>query len=172
VFYIARMDDSNPVPPPPQPPQASGFRRLVVMLAGIVVIAIVAFLLRNTPRPGDREPAVPPPAVAAAGDAPEDSVQRALRLAGVDSSKKNEWVDEIPGLDLSKLSSGRAAAFIRFANAQRCTCGCGFTLAACRRFDSTCEVSGPRVEALLDSVARGLVTDATGLREPPAGHPR
>ena len=164
------MDEPNAPAPPPRPPQATGFRRLVVMLAGIAGIALIAFLLRHAPRPGDPGPA--PPRAALEDESPEDSVQRALRLAGVDSTKKNEWVDEIPGADVSGLTSKQAAVFIRFANAERCTCGCGFTLAACRRFDSTCDVSGPRVTALLDSVARGLVADARGLRQRPPGPPR
>lgn len=163
------MDDPNAAAPPPRPPQATGFRRLVVMLAGIAVIAVIAFLLRHSPRPGDSGP---PPRATLGEEGPEDSVQRAMRLAGVDSTKKNEWVDEIPGADVSGLTPAQAAVFIRFANAERCTCGCGFTLAACRRFDSTCDVSGPRVSALLDSVARGLVSDARGLRKRPAGPPR
>jgi hypothetical protein len=77
-------------------------------------------------------------------------------------------VDEIPGADLAGLDPARAETFLRFANARRCTCGCGFTLAACRRFDPSCEVSGPLVAALLDSVAHGWVSDARGLRRRPA----
>lgn len=162
------MDDPNPTPPAPRPPSATGFRRLLVMLAGIAVIAVVAFLARNAPRPLDVEP--PPPSASEA--LPDDPVQRALRLAGVDSTKKEAWVDEIPGADVSGLDAAQQVAFVRFANAQRCSCGCGFTLAACRRYDPTCEVSGPRVQALLDSVARGLVSDVRGLRERPADAPR
>jgi hypothetical protein len=159
------MDDSSPHSPLPKPPQATGFRRLVVMLAIVVAVAAVALVLRSSRPP---RPAPAPPAGDAV-DVPEDSVARALRLAGVDSTKKNEWVDEIPDVDLAGLSPRQAEVFIRAANARHCTCGCGFTLAACRRFDSTCETSGPRVEALLDSVTRGLVTDARGLRERPSG---
>lgn len=147
---------------PPKTPQSSGFRRLVVMLAIVAVVAAAVVVLRDASR-GPSAPGPPPVALG-----PDDDVERALRLAGVDSTKKNEWVDEIPSADLSALDARRTEVFLRFANARRCTCGCGFTLAACRRFDPTCEVSGPLVAALLDSVARGLVSETRGLRERPA----
>lgn len=176
------MDDANPTPPLPKPPQASGFRKLLVWLGIVVVIGAAAVVLRGAPRPGDPAPgargraavSAPAPAPAPAGDpnAGEDEVARALRLAAIDSTKKNEWVDEIPDLDVSMLSAAQLATFTRLANMRRCSCGCGFTLAACRRFDSTCDVSGPRVEALRDSVAKGLLADARGTRERPPGAPR
>jgi hypothetical protein len=146
---------------PAKTPQSTGFRRLVVMLAGVAVIAAVLVVSRDSFRPPESV-APSPPALE-----PEDSAQRAQRLGGVDSTKKNEWVDEIPGADLSRLDPARVEIFLRFANARRCTCGCGFTLAACRWFDPSCEVSGPLVEALLDSVAHGWVSDTRGLRKPP-----
>ena len=139
-------------------------RRLVVILAALVVVA-AALLLSQAAHPPARRRAV----VIEGGEPGENDVARALRLAGVDSTKKNEWVEAVPGIDEAGLSPEQRELFVRFANAERCTCGCGFTLAACRRFDSSCEVSLPRVEALLDSVRRGLLADASGLRErPPA----
>ena len=109
---------------------------------------------------------------AARGSGPEDSgedvVARALRLAAVDSTKKKVWVDDIPDLDLASLSPGARDVFLRIANGRRCRCGCGFTLAGCRRFDSECEVSGPRAQALFDSVRAGKVTRAEGFPGRPA----
>lgn len=145
----------------PKTPQSSGFRRLVVMLAVIAVIGLAAVLYRDALRPPP--PRVPP---LAAGE-PDDPVARAMRLAGVDSTKKDAWVDELPNADLASLGAGRTELFLRFANTRRCTCGCGFTLAACQVYDPSCEVSGPIVAALRDSVARGLLADARGLRERP-----
>lgn len=98
----------------------------------------------------------------------EDPVARALRLAGIDSTRKNEWVDEIPDVDAASLSADRRERFVRLANTERCPCGCGFTLAACRRFDPTCEESAPRVAALFDSVAAGHYDRADGLRARPS----
>jgi len=99
---------------------------------------------------------------------PDDEVHRALAPAADDSAAiKTRWVDEVPNFDLSDLSPKRREIFIRFANAERCTCGCGYTLAACRVYDSSCEVSTPRVQALLDSVRAGRITSAEGVRKRP-----
>jgi len=69
---------------------------------------------------------------------------------------KSRWVPEVKGFDASDLNRDRRTLFIRFANAERCTCGCGYTLAGCRTYDPSCPVSGPRVQVLLDSVRTGL----------------
>lgn len=175
--YIARMVEPlqtpgpSGLPPPPKTPQSSGFRRLVVMLAIVAVVAAAFVVFRDSYR---RAPESAPPPVApepADDPGPESEAQRAMRLAGIDSTKKNEWVDEIPSADLSGLGPARTEIFLRFANARRCTCGCGFTLAACRRFDPSCEISGPLVAALLDSVGRGLVSDVRSLRKRPESAP-
>lgn len=155
----------------PQPPDVPRAGRALRSFVGVVVAAVAigaagyAIVTAMRPRP-------PAPVVVQGGEPGNDDVSRALRLAGIDSTRKSEWVEAVPGADLGALTSRGRELFVRFANAERCTCGCGFTLAACRRFDSTCEVSGPRVEALVDSIRRGLVTDATGLRERPASASR
>ena len=100
-------------------------------------------------------------------EAGEHAVQRAARLASIDSTKKTRWVDEVPGADLQRFNPSRRELFLRFVNSERCTCGCGFTLGACRQYDSSCEVSLPRVKRLYDSVAAGQLTDASGLRVRP-----
>ena len=99
---------------------------------------------------------------------PDDPIHRGLRPAVDDSAAiKARWVDDIPGFDVADLSAARREIFVRFANAERCTCGCGYTLAACRAFDSSCEVSAPRVQTLLDSVRAGRITSAAGVRKRP-----
>jgi hypothetical protein len=95
-------------------------------------------------------------------------VARALEIARGDSTHKEQWVDEIPDLELASLPGPARETFLRIANGRRCDCGCGYTLAACRRFDSTCDVSGPRARALFDSVRAGQLSDASGFRERPA----
>jgi hypothetical protein len=102
--------------------------------------------------------------------APDTSSDRVIdqAIGPREGSDKTRWVDEVPGLDVSDLDPARQLVFLRHANSERCTCGCGYTLAACRVYDSTCEKSEPRVVALLDSVRSGRITDARGLREPPA----
>ena len=138
---------------------------LVGALAGVALGAVVLHRSFSLPM------RVRPPAggvVATPEDAGEDVVGRALRLAAVDTTKKREWVDEIPDLDLAAMTPAQRETFTRVANGRACTCGCGFTLAGCRRFDSECEFSGPRASALYDSVRTGKLTRADGYRERPA----
>src|SRR5258705_4426037 len=57
-----------------------------------------------------------------------DVVERALgQIPGaVDSAAlKSRWMDEVKGVDVSGLTPARREIFVRFANAERCTCGCG-----------------------------------------------
>jgi thiol-disulfide isomerase/thioredoxin len=49
---------------------------------------------------------------------------------------------EVPGVDVSKLSTAQLASFEKNLQANACTCGgCKFTLLQCRRQDATCPVS-------------------------------
>ena len=145
--------------------------RLLVLAGVLAVIAIAAFALRGSFRMPVREHTsgddTGAPAAEEVTDSGEDVVERALRLAAIDTTKKKEWVDDIPDLELAALSPGARATFLRIANGRRCKCGCGFTLAGCRRFDSECEVSGPRAKALYDSVRAGWITSAEGFPERP-----
>lgn len=134
-------------------------------IAGVVLGAVALH------RSFDQPMRAGPPAggtVAAPEDAGEDVVARALRLAAIDTTKKREWVDDIPDLDLAALTPAERELFTRIANGRACTCGCGFTLAGCRRFDSECEFSGPRASALYDSVHAGKLTRADGYPAKPA----
>jgi hypothetical protein len=114
----------------------------------------------------------PPPAIAMpdTSDAVIGQALDQVPAVPVDSTElKNRWLDEIPGLDVSMLTRGQHERLVRVLNSYRCTCGCGFTLATCRAYDLTCPVSGPRVEALRDSVRAGQIS-AQGLRQRPTGH--
>jgi len=146
----------------PHKPRAS--HRVLGLLLLIVLAVAVGFAVRAALYPAPKRA----PLVIEEGAGEESPTARLERLAAVDSSQKTTWVDEIPEFDVSMLTPPQRRLLIRYANAQSCTCGCGFTLAACRRYDSQCDVSLPRVERLRDSVAAGLLTRAEGLREPPA----
>lgn len=154
----------------PDRPRSGIPTRLVAVLAVVALVAggLVAFRdwlpLRRAPAGA---PAPEAALVPEEGD--ESTIERALRLARVDSTKKEAWVEEVPGIDLAAFSAPQRELFVRFANAERCSCGCGFTLAACRQYDSSCEISGPRVERLRDSVLAGAIRSANGLRERPEG---
>ncbi len=105
-------------------------------------------------------------------DEPEEAaVEHALRLTPGYSARANKerWVEVIPGIDVADLTELQRDVFVHAANSRRCTCGCGYTLAGCRRFDPDCDVSLPRVEALLDSVRGGKLVDIEGLRPRPRG---
>lgn len=151
--------------------------RVLVPLAVIAVIVAAGFVLRRSVQLPVREHASGQPTPADPGadaltpgadaDSGEDVVARALRLAAIDTTHKKEWVEDIPDLELASLSPAARETFLRVANGRHCNCGCGFTLAGCRRFDSECEVSGPRAKALFDSVHAGLLTSAEGFPERP-----
>lgn len=103
--------------------------------------------------------------------APRESVGVATG-PGLDSTAiKSRWVQDISGIDLAGLDPRKQAIFLRFANAERCTCGCGYTLAGCRASDMDCDVSGPHLLALLDSVKTGRIRSADGIRQPPNTDP-
>jgi len=96
-------------------------------------------------------------------------IARALQNAEPDSfTYKHRWIDELNGFDLTALEPAKRTLFLRYANSEMCTCGCGYTLAGCRQSDMDCNISGPHLTALLDSVRAGSVRSADGLRAPPA----
>ena len=136
--------------------------RIIAFLAVLAAAVLASMAIRQSLPPGARRAAEPAPQPA------EDVVARALDIARGDSTHKEQWVDEIPDLELASLTGPARETFLRIANGRRCDCGCGYTLAACRRFDSTCDVSGPRARALFDSVQAGQLSDASGFRERPA----
>jgi len=137
--------------------------RIVAFLAVLAACVLASMAIRQSMSPASKRVAEPPLA-----DPAGDVVARALDIARGDSTHKEQWVDEIPDLELASLPGPARETFLRIANGRRCDCGCGYTLAACRRFDSTCDVSGPRARALFDSVRTGQLSDASGFRERPA----
>jgi hypothetical protein len=144
------------------PTPLSGRRRWLVVAAVVTAVAAGLLVPKLFRRPH------PPTAILEAAPREETPQDRRHRLDAIDSTQKTAWVEDVPGVDLSAFDPGRREAFVRFANAERCTCGCGFTLAACRRYDSDCDVSGPRVQRLADSIAAGPPRDLRGLRARPA----
>jgi hypothetical protein len=144
------------------------------LLIGLAAVAVLVAGLVLALRPLVPRKPLPPPTAAELANPGGDVVARAMKGAPavppppVDSTEiKQRWQDEIADLDLSGLTTRQREIFLRRANSERCTCGCGFTLAACRAYDAECETSGPRVAALLDSVRAGRITSAAGLRRRP-----
>lgn len=146
---------------PRSPARAIGAIAVILLLAGLGV-AVWQWRASVTPRPTPGAPAANEPSG-------EHAVDQALALAEVDSAAiKSRWVEEVSGIDVARLPEPKREIFLRFANAERCTCGCGYTLAGCRASDMECDVSGGRLVALLDSVRDGRITSAEGVRERPA----
>lgn len=61
--------------------------------------------------------------------------------------------NKIPGVDLSRLSPEKRAKALAALNSERCTCGCGLTVAQCRVDDPTCTVSLPLARDILEQIA-------------------
>jgi hypothetical protein len=62
---------------------------------------------------------------------------------------------EIKVVDFSGLDARQKQSALETANAARCNCGCGMTLAQCVATDSTCPIRETNVEKI-----RTLVSDA------------
>jgi hypothetical protein len=67
--------------------------------------------------------------------------------------KHADRATELPGVDLSKLSPEQKKVALHRMNADTCTCGCGFTLAQCRIWDSACSVSKKASEKIVAEVS-------------------
>jgi len=64
---------------------------------------------------------------------------------------------EIKVIDFSGLDATQKRGALEAANAARCTCGCGMTLAQCVATDSTCPVREDnitRIRRIVDQTAR------------------
>jgi thiol-disulfide isomerase/thioredoxin len=60
---------------------------------------------------------------------------------------------ELPGVDLSKLTPEQKKLVLHRFNADACTCGCKFTLAQCRIWDSACAVSKAATEKIIADIS-------------------
>jgi thiol-disulfide isomerase/thioredoxin len=59
---------------------------------------------------------------------------------------------ELPGVDVSKLSPEQKKIALRRFNEQTCSCGCQLTLAQCRINDSACSVSKKETAAVVQEI--------------------
>jgi hypothetical protein len=160
------------------PPSSAGRAHWVALVALVALgagIGVAVWQSRPARLPVNPPRTAPP---APGPDPGEEVIAQALRglppapdsLSPADSTAyKQRWLDAVRGVDLAGLAPRQRDLFLRFANAEQCTCGCGFTLATCRESDMTCDISGPRLDALLDSVRAGKIRSARGLPGRPAG---
>jgi len=57
--------------------------------------------------------------------------------------------NQLPGVDLSKLTAEQKQAALHRFNAETCSCGCKFTLAQCRIYDRNCAISKGRISKII-----------------------
>jgi len=62
---------------------------------------------------------------------------------------------ELPGVDMSGLTPAQKTVALHRMNEEACTCGCKYTLAQCRIYDSACHVSKERSEKIVAECASG-----------------
>src|SRR5580698_1348853 len=67
---------------------------------------------------------------------------------------------ELPGVDFSKLTPEQKKIVLHRFNADSCTCGCKFTLAQCRIWDSACAVSKAATEKIIAEASAAPGTPA------------
>src|ERR1700688_443899 len=87
---------------------------------------------------------------------------------------------ELPGVDMTSLTPAQKTVALHRMNEESCTCGCKYTLAQCRIYDSACRVSKERTAKIVAECANGASTpkqntpnqDAVPAQAaPPAAHP-
>lgn len=57
------------------------------------------------------------------------------------SGANSQFFPDLPDIDLSALTPSARDHVIQQANAQKCSCNCGLTLACCRNRDRSCQTS-------------------------------
>jgi len=57
---------------------------------------------------------------------------------------------ELPGVDMTNLTPAQKTVALHRMNEETCTCGCKYTLAQCRIYDSACPVSKQRTAKIVD----------------------
>lgn len=72
---------------------------------------------------------------------------------------------ELPGVDLSKLTTEQKKAALKRFNAESCTCGCTLTLAQCRMNDTACGVSEELTAKIVGEIS-GKAGKARGVTKP------
>jgi cytochrome c biogenesis protein CcmG/thiol:disulfide interchange protein DsbE len=78
---------------------------------------------------------------------------------------------ELPGVDLSKLTPEQKKIALHRFNAATCTCGCKFTLAQCRIWDSACAVSKAATEKIIAKVTAAPAAPGDSAQPGPTAQP-
>src|ERR1700693_1199420 len=82
---------------------------------------------------------------------------------------------ELPGVDMTSLTTAQKTVALHRMNEETCTCGCQYTLAQCRIYDSACRVSRQRTAKIVAECANGASGSnhnaVPAQAAPPAAHP-
>src|SRR6202790_4866648 len=65
---------------------------------------------------------------------------------------------ELPGVDMTSLTPAQKTVALHRINEETCTCGCKYTLAQCRIYDSACPVSKQRTAKIVAECVNGAST--------------
>lgn len=84
---------------------------------------------------------------------PTDATVTRVRDTGQVLLSNAACATEIPGVDLTSLTTAQRETALKRLNTEKCTCGCGLTLAACRINDTTCGVSLPLARQVVKAIA-------------------
>jgi thiol-disulfide isomerase/thioredoxin len=82
--------------------------------------------------------------------------------------KHAERATELPGVDLSKLTPEQKISALHKFNAETCNCGCTFTLAQCRIYDSNCQISKAATAKILAALAHPAPSKSAPAESAPA----
>lgn len=103
--------------------------RLAILLMGSVAVAVMAFMVR-------------------------------LAYLGIQERSpewKTRFQEEFPGLEAaSALSPERRRLVVQWANAEKCSCQCGYTVASCLKLDSTCPNRPSNLQRLSERIKEAL----------------
>ena len=127
---------------------ASGWT--ILAFAGVCVL-ILGGVWYNTQSVDD--PRLRPPVLPAGGGGTQQGIPGNTVLPARSILEKTSYT-EIPGIDMKVLSKEHRENIMQRTNVEKCSCGCGFTIAGCRHLDTSCGVSLP--------MAKQIVTEITG----------
>lgn len=75
---------------------------------------------------------------------------------------KTRFQEEFPGLEAaSALSPERRRLVVQWANAEKCFCRCGYTVASCLKLDSTCPNRPSNLQKLAERIKEALSNDSS-----------
>jgi thiol-disulfide isomerase/thioredoxin len=82
---------------------------------------------------------------------------------------------ELPGVDMTSLTPAQKTVALHRMNEESCTCGCQYTLAQCRIYDSACHISRERTAKIVaecaNSASRPRQNAGPAHAGPPAAQP-